>query len=901
MAGINDATFISNVSAEWVESMYAAWRKDSGSVPGEWRIFFAGHDLGAEKDHEIPDDTWALKHSGVQSLIYRYRDIGHLLARTHPPIQCPLEHPRLALSSFGLDETDLETTFTRRRFMRQGATLAEILSILRETYCREIGVEFMHIQDPDERQWLIDRMEHCRNHPLFSIDEKLRILEKLHEAALFESFLHSRFAGRKRFSLEGGEVLMPVLDTIVLEGAAAGLTDLILGMPHPERLNVLAHIFKKPYEEVFAEFRDTVMFCFESGGDANCLCVHSADITVAGTPLHLTLATNPSHPEAVNPVVEGNCRARQDRHGVDGAKRVLPLLIHDAAAFAGRGSVVETLNMSEMDGYGCGGTVHIVLNNQIAFTTHPSDASSTRYATDVAKMLACPIFHVCGDAPESAVHVTRLALEYRQSFGRDVVVELICYRRHANDENDEPAFTQPLMYRRIASRSPVNHVYADSLMVEGVDPGRLEEMERNIHARLDASLENLPQPGTPGHRDDRSSISYDYTMDTVETGLPAETLITLARGVAELPAGFTPHPKLGVLIRKRLEAVLKGNAIDWGNAEILAYASLLNEGVPVRISGQDCRRGPFNHRHCILHDINDGSTFTPLATLTIGAASFQAWDTPLSEFGVLGFEYGYSMETSKGLTICEANLGNFANAAQVVIDQFISSGETKWNPATALVLLLTYGYEGNGVEDSSVRMERHPQLRANGNMVVVCPSTPSQMFHLLRRQMSRAFRKPLIVLTPRSLPGHPRCVSTLHQLVAGTFHEVLPDVIEFWRASRVLLCCGKLYYELRAEREKRGLKDTAIIRIEQIYPLRTELLKQALAPFPADAGIVWVQEEPENMGAWPYLRHRLNEVREGIRSICRPEECRPAVGSHYLYIQEQTALVNRAFEQYPMG
>jgi len=896
MAGIDNATFLSNISAEWVESLYAAWQRDAGSVPQEWRVFFSGYDLGTEKDHGLLDETRALKHSGVQSLIYRFRDMGHLLACTDPLSPCLSEHPQLVLSSFGLDETDLETTFTTRRFMKKSATLAEILSTLRETYCHEIGVEFMHIQDPDERQWLIDRMEPCRNHPAFSLDEKLRILEKLHEAALFESFLHRRFVGQKRFSLEGGEVLMPVLDVIVQDGAAAGLTDLILGMAHRGRLNVLAHIFKKPYEEIFAEFRDTTMFGFVGDGDVKYHRGYSADITVAGTRVHLTLATNPSHLEAVNPVVEGKCRARQDRYGADGTKRVLPLLIHGDAAFAGQGSVMETLNMSALDGYGSGGTVHIVLNNQIGFTTLPSDARSTRYATDVAKMLACPIFHVHGEAPESTIHVTRLALEYRQSFGRDVVVELICYRRHGHNEGDEPAFTQPLMYRQIASRPPVNRIYADSLTGEGVDPSRLEEIERNILTRLDVSFDNPPQPGIPVRRDDWSGVSRDYTIDTVETGLPAETLTILARGVAELPVGFTPHPKISALLRKRLEAVLNGNGIDWGNAETLAYASLLNEGVPVRISGQDSQRGTFNHRHCVLHDINDGSTFTPLAPLATGTASFQAWDSLLSEFSVLGFEYGYSLETPKGLTIWEAQFGDFANGAQVVIDQFISSGETKWNRASALGLLLPHGYEGQGAEHSSARIERYLQLCANENMVVVHPSTPSQMFHLLRRQMLQAFRKPLIVFTPKSLLGHPRCVSTLHELVAGTFHEVLPDTIESGRVSRVLLCSGKLYYELREEREKLGRDDTAIIRIEQLYPLRGDLLKQALAPFSADADIVWVQEEPENMGAWSCLRHRLNDVRDGIRSICRPEDCCPAVGSHHLHVQEQAALVNRAFE-----
>lgn len=896
MDSMNNAPFLANVSGEWVESLYAAWRRDAESVPREWGIFFSAYELGCENGSGQLHETRALKQSGVQSLIYRYRDIGHLMACTDPLSPCSTEHPQLALSAFGLETADLETTFTTRRYMKQRATLAEIVSTLKETYCSEIGVEFMHIQDPQERQWLIDRMEPCRNHPPLCADEKLRILEKLHQGALFESFLHRRFVGQKRFSLEGGEVLLPVLDAVVQRCPEAGITDLILGMAHRGRLNVLAHIFEKAYEEIFAEFRDTQVPGFVGDGDVKYHRGHSADVLVAGARVHLTMATNPSHLEAVNPVVEGKCRARQDRYGTGGSKRVLPLLIHGDAAFAGQGSVMETLNMSALDGYGCGGTVHIVLNNQIGFTTLPRDARSTRYATDVAKMLACPIFHVQGEAPESATHAVRLALEYRQTFGRDVVVELICYRRHGHNEGDEPAFTQPLMYRRIAARPSLNRIYAERLAGEGFSPDRLSAVEQQVADRLESSFLRQPQPRTIGFKDAWSDIARHFSTAAVETAVPVETLTMLAQRVTELPPDFTPHAKIGALIKRRREAVERGSGIDWGTAETLAYASLLNEGTPVRLSGQDCRRGTFNHRHAVLHDSTTDATLTPLVSLSTGTASFQAWDSLLSEQGVLGFEYGYSLETPHGLTIWEAQFGDFANGAQVIIDQFISSGETKWNRASALVMLLPHGFEGQGAEHSSARIERYLQLCANENMMVVCPSTPSQMFHLLRRQMLQPFRKPLIVFTPKSLLGHPRCVSTLNDLTTGAFQEVLQEDAGVGRIVRVVLCSGKLYYELVEEREKRGRDDTAIVRIEQLYPLRGDLLKLALARFPTDAEIIWVQEEPENMGAWPHLQRRLVDLFGTVRYIGRQEDCCPATGSHHVHVQEQRVLVSRAFE-----
>ena len=896
---VMSSNFISNISGEWIESLYDAWRQDAGSVPQEWQTFFSGYELGSSDSGRAGfglDEAHALKHSAVQSLIYRYRSVGHLLACTDPLSPCHLDHPLLTLSAFDLDEADLDTTFACRRFMQQRATLREIVAILRDTYCREIGVEFMHIQDPGERQWLIDRMEPCRNHPTLSSAERLHVLEKLHEASLFESFLQRNFIGQKRFSLEGGEMLIPMLDAVVQGAMSAGMTDMVLGMPHRGRLNVLTHIFGKPYEQILVEFRDSQVLHFVGDGDVKYHKGHSADLDLPDGRFHLTIAANPSHLEAVNPVVEGKCRARQDRYGADGAKRVLPVLIHGDAAFAGQGSIMETLNMSQLEGYRTGGTIHVVLNNQIGFTTLPKDARSTCYATDVAKMLACPVFHLQGEAPEAALHVVRLALEYRQTYGRDVVVELICYRRHGHNEGDEPAFTQPLMYRQISSRPAVNRIYCDALAEQGVDPAILAEIEQRVLDRLDSSLKLEPQTDEIGFRDEWSGISSEFSFDRVDTAVSDEKLLTLARRLAELPPGFSPHAKIHTLIQKRFEAVLKGNGIDWGNAETLAYATLLDEGVPVRLSGQDSRRGTFSHRHSVLHDINDDNIYVPLASVARGGAVFQSWDSLLSEFGVLGFEYGYSLETPQGLTIWEAQFGDFANGAQVIIDQFISSGETKWNRASGLVLMLPHGYEGQGAEHSSARIERFLQLCSRENMLVANPSTPAQLFHLLRRQLKQPFRKPLIVFTPKSLLRHPLCVSSFGELASGFFHELLTDITEPAGVKRVLLCSGKIYYDLLEERDRRGGNATAIIRVEQLYPFRNDILAETLQPLPRNTSLIWVQEEPENMGAWSYLRQKLAEQLGNIRYVGRPEDSCPAVASHHQHAEEQGAIIRAAFD-----
>lgn len=896
-----DGNFLAAMSGEWIEALYHQWQRSAGSVPEEWRFFFSGFELGFDRmsvSNVGCNEQTSLKLSGVQSLIYRYRSLGHLLACTDPLSPCKLSHPLLELSNFGLDANDLDTIFACRRFLKPRATLREVLEVMRETYCRELGAEYMHIQEPAERQWLIDRMEPCQNHPELSIAEKLHILEKLHQSALFELFLHRRFVGQKRFSLEGGEIMIPVLDRIIRGCPATGVSDVVMGMSHRGRLNVLAHILRKPYENLFAEFRENVSPGFLGDGDVKYHKGYSCDVDIDGHQVHVTIAANPSHLEAVNAVVEGKCRARQDHYGADGAGRVLPLLIHGDAAFTGQGSVMEVLNMSQLAGYGTGGTIHLVLNNQIGFTTLPRDARSTSYATDVAKMLSCPIFHVQGESPEAALHVVDIAMEYRKVFRRDIVIELICYRRHGHNEGDEPAFTQPKMYQQITSRPPVNRIYAAVLAEEdGISPDTLELLERRVNAALEASFNKLPVERAVGFSGRWSSISTVYEAGSVETAVAAEKLVTIARRLAALPAGFIPHAKIGTLIRKRFEAVLKGEGIDWGNSETLAYATLLDQGYAVRLSGQDSQRGTFNHRHCVVIDSHDERSYTPLETVASAGGSFQVWNSPLSEFGVLGFEYGYSLETPQSLVLWEAQFGDFANGAQVVIDQFIAGGETKWNRASGLVMLLPHGYEGQGAEHSSARIERFLQLCAAENMIVASPTTPVQMFHLLRRQMLQAFRKPLVVFTPKSLLRHPGCISKLAEFCSGTFQTCIVTPGDLSAASQILFCSGKIYYELEEERIRLERSDTVIARIEQLYPLDCAAIQIIIEQCGAACTLYWVQEEPENMGAWQYMERNFKNISTLIGYIGRPADPCPAVSSHHIHAEQQAEILSRAFKK----
>lgn len=890
--------FLAGLPEAMLEELYGRWLGGE-ELAADWQRFFAAYQLGMETGGTdaacCHNPAMALKHSGVQSLIYRYRDLGHLLACTDPLSPCPVSHPLLDLPAFGLDESDLDTRFTTGRHHLQQATLRELQHSMRETYGRDIGIEFMHIQEPAERQWLIDRMEPTLNRPSFAVERKLRIMEMLNRAVLFEAFLHRRFQGQKRFSLEGGEALIPVLEALAEACPGAGVSDLVLGMPHRGRLNVLAHLFEKPYAQIFGEFRESLDQGFVGEGDVKYHKGYSVDRSFSGGMLHLTLASNPSHLEAVNPVVQGKARARQDRIGEDGSGKVLPVLLHGDAAFAGQGMVAEVLNMSQLESSHTGGTIHVVVNNQIGFTTLPRDSRSTRYSTDVAKMLACPIFHVHGEHPEAAVHAMELALAYRQAFRRDVVLELICYRRHGHNEGDEPAFTQPVMYRRIADRPPVNRIYAERLAAEGVEPARLEAMVAEVNRNLEQALEAAPPSRVVGFKDIWSGFEREYRPFEEPTGVAAQRLLELAKEVTTLPAALLPHPKIAALLKKRLESVQSGSGIDWGTAETLAYASLLDEKTRIRISGQDARRGTFNHRHAAVYNQEDGAVCIPLAELAVRqGAVFDIFDSCLSENGVLGFEYGYSLENPKGLTIWEAQFGDFANGAQVIIDQFIAAGETKWNRASGLVMLLPHGYEGQGAEHSSARVERYLQLCAKNNLLVAMPSTPAQIFHLLRRQVRQPFRKPLVVFTPKSLLRNPACVSSLDELSGESrFHELLLTG-DPATARRIIFCSGKIFHELSARITANAVTGIALVRLEQLYPLRSDLLKTLLTGCGAGSEYCWVQEEPENMGAWRFVRPLLEELTGPLRYIGREAEGCPAVGSHHLHDEQQQAILTAA-------
>ncbi|MDD2851466.1 MAG: 2-oxoglutarate dehydrogenase E1 component [Desulfuromonadaceae bacterium] len=896
--------FFDNVTPDWLERQYLLWQEDPGQLDSKWQAFFSGFSLaegGLHPPGPHPDRISCVdcskKQVGVGVLIHRYRDVGHLLACTDPLKPCALSHPLLELNNFGLDESDLDSVFITPDFFLHQATLRDIIAALRETYCRSVGVEYMHMQEPSERQWLRDRMEPSGNRSIVTSEDQLEILHKLTEAALFEEFLHRRFIGQKRFSLEGGEALLVFLEQIVTATATVAVTDMVLGMSHRGRLNVLANIVGKPLANIFAEFADSRELGFVGEGDVKYHQGFDSDrFFPNGSRLHMTLAFNPSHLEAVNPVVEGKCRARQDRMATHGSRAVLPVLIHGDAAFSGQGMVAETLNLSQLEGYSTGGTIHVVLNNQIGFTTLPEDSRSTHYVTDMAKMLMAPVFHVHGDHPEAVVHVAGLALEYRQTFGRDVIIEIICYRRHGHNEGDEPAFTQPLMYDRIKAHPPVHTLYATQLVENGLDAALPAALELEISTRLQGALATPVEPVAVGYKSEWHSIQRAYAPANAATAVPREKLVELAQHLTAIPEQFTPHPKIATLLEKRLQAVKTGTGLDWGNAETLAYAALLTEGIPVRLSGQDCRRGTFNHRHAVLHDIKNGVSYTPLDHVPGATAPFYVYDSMLSENAVLGFEYGYAVTSPKQLVIWEAQFGDFANGAQVIIDQFIASGETKWDRSCGLVMLLPHGYEGQGAEHSSARIERYLQLCAEDNMLVVNPTTPGQLFHLLRRQVSLPFRKPLIVFTPKSLLRHPVCVSNLDELSDGTFREVLTEEPTSGAVSTVLFCSGKIYYDLCDYRTKEQRDDVAIIRVEQLYPLRTDLMKEAIAHYSGVTAWRWVQEEPANMGAWSFLRARLSRL---LGAHCvyvgRQPAAAPATGSHRQHKVEQDELMVQAF------
>jgi 2-oxoglutarate dehydrogenase E1 component len=846
-------------------------------------------------------------------LIRAYRVRGHLEAKLDPlGLVRPTPHSELDPVTYGFAESDHNRSiFINHVLGLESATLRQILKILRDTYCGSIGVEYMHIQEPDQKAWIQERMEGIRNQPDFTVRGKRTILQRLIEAEGFERFLDKKYTGTKRFGLDGGETAVPALEQILKRGGQLGIREVVLGMAHRGRLNVLANIMRKPYQAIFSEFQGNLTHPddVQGSGDVKYHLGTSADREFDGNIVHLSLTSNPSHLEAVNTVVLGKVRAKQQQHGDTERRQVMGLLLHGDAAFSGQGPVAETLDLSLLKGYRTGGTIHFVINNQIGFTTNPSASRSSPYCSDVAKIVQAPIFHVNGDDPEAAVHVARIAIEFRQRFRSDVVVDMFCYRRHGHNEGDEPAFTQPLMYKKIKDQPTTREIYAKQLDDEGVLPlGESRAMYDDFQDALARDFE-----AAAGYKPNKADwLEGKWSGLEIaagearrgDTAVEIEVLKEIGYKLTEPPSNFHAHPKILRQLKNRRKMFETGEGLDWATGEALAFGTLLSDGVPVRLTGQDSGRGTFSHRHAVLIDQDTEARHVPLRSLRFGQAPFEVIDSPLSEAGVLGFEYGYSLAEPHMLVLWEAQFGDFANGAQVIIDQFVSSGEHKWLRMSGLVMLLPHGFEGQGPEHSSARLERYLQLCGEDNMQVVNCTTPASFFHVLRRQVTRAFRKPLIVMTPKSLLRHRLAQSSLAEFGPGTsFHRVMYDnqnLCEDDAVKRVVLCSGKVYYDLFAERAARRQTDVFFLRFEQLYPFPYKALTTELSRFKS-AEIVWCQEEPKNMGGWTFVDPRIEEVLGEIgatqgrpRYVGRPEAAAPATGSAKRHHAEQKALVDQA-------
>jgi len=855
------------------------------------------------------DERLAFLQDRVDQLVRAYRVRGHLMAEIDPLGRPRPGLPELDPQFYHLTEEDMDRSFSTDTIEGpQSMSLRQIIKRLRNTYCRSIGVQFMHMDDLRVRQWLQVRMEGCENRIQLDRRQQLRIYRQMTTAAVFEEFIQKRFLGAKSFSLEGSESLIPLLEMAIERAAGQDIQDVVLAMAHRGRLNVLANIMGKSPQRIFREFADMDPELHVGRGDVKYHLGHSTDYKAAnGRGVHLTLCFNPSHLEFVNPVALGRMRARQDRAADQARQHGMVIQVHGDAAFAGEGIIQETLNLSELDAYRVGGTLHVVVNNQIGFTTGPAEARSCTYATDVAKMLQSPIFHVNGEDPEAVAQVVNLAMDFRREFQRDVVVDMYCFRRRGHNEADEPAFTQPALYRVIERRPSVHESYLERLLKLGeITAEEAKAIVEQQQAKFSADL-SAAKSEDYVHKSDIGGVWAFYIggrereAADVETGLPREMLANLLRRLVEMPDGFQPHPKIRRFLDGRLEMAAGTAPIDWSAAEALALGSLAVQGIRVRLTGQDSQRGTFSHRHAVIHDVVTDETWCSLEHLDAEQAPVEIANSPLSEAGVLGFEYGYSLDCPDGLVLWEAQFGDFINAAQVVVDQFIVSAEEKWNRLSGLVLLLPHGFEGQGPEHSSARLERFLLLAAKDNIQVVQPTTPAQMFHCLRRQVLRVWRKPLIVMTPKSLLRHPGCVSSLEDLVSGEFQRVIPDASGTPPADirRVILCTGKVAYELEKRRQEIGRRDVAIIRVEQLYPLPRRHLEAALVGCAPGTPVVWVQEEPENMGAWRFLRIHLGDKLSGqypFSGVCRQSAASPATGSKKSHDLEQNELLTAAFE-----
>lgn len=907
-------SYLSNADGGYLDGLYQSYLEDPESVEFGWQKFFEGFDLGQQYGDGTGEATpstpeHVLKEINVLNMINGYRDRGHLFTATNPVRERRKYFPGKELETFGFTEADLDTVFNAGVELGLGpATLREIRQMIEETYCRSIGAEYKYIRNPEKIKWLQDRMESERNTPNFPIEKKKRILKKLNEAVVFESFLGTKFLGQKRFSLEGAESLIPALDSVISKGADLGIKEFVIGMAHRGRLNVLTNILGKSYESVFSEFEGKTYIEDpeqDFGGDVKYHLGYSTDIkTENGNDVHLSLVPNPSHLETVNPVVEGIVRSKIDMKYDGDSSKIAPILIHGDAAIAGQGIVYEVLQMSKLEGFRTGGSIHIVVNNQVGFTTNFKDARSSTYCTDIAKVTLSPVFHVNGDDVEALVYAINLAVEYRQRYHMDVYIDLLCYRRYGHNEADEPKFTQPLLYKVIEKHPNTREIYNKKLMEAGsVDANLAKEMEKDfrqlLQKRLDDSKNDdgisMENPMFSGAWKGLRKAKYEDIFVPVNTGVDEKTFLSLAKEISTLPSDKNFFRKIQRLFEERLK-MSETKKYDWAMGELMAYATLLHEGNRVRISGQDVERGTFSHRHAVLTLEESIQEYIPLQQIQ-GGSRFNIYNSHLSEYGVLGFEYGYALANPHALTIWEAQFGDFYNGAQIVVDQYIASAETKWRRSNGLVMLLPHGLEGQGPEHSSARIERFLELCAENNMQIANCTTPANFFHLLRRQIKRDYRKPLVVFTPKSLLRHPRVVSDLSEFTKGQFQDVIDDAnVKAADVKRVLFCSGKIYYDLleKQETDKRG--DVAIVRIEQLYPTPMDKLRAIRKKYKNADTYYWVQEEPENMGAWPYICRKLRNWSINLNVISRKESSSTATGYAAQHLIQQKSVVNKAFD-----
>jgi 2-oxoglutarate dehydrogenase E1 component len=890
----------------FVEEQYKKFLADPESVDSGWRQFFDGFEF-ARKNYPSgrkSEETVYPSEFKVINLINGYRQRGHLFTRTNPVRTRRKYTPTLDIENFGLSKEDIHRSFEAGHEIGIGkATLQQILDHLQQTYCQSVGAEFFYVRNPEIRLWLQDKMEKSRNTYPFTLEDRKYIYRDLARAVMFEKFIHKKFPGQKRFSLEGAEALIPALDAIMERSAQLGAEEIVIGMPHRGRLNVLANFLKKPYERIFSEFRGMKYDDETLMGDVKYHLGHTTERkTTLGKRIKMTLSPNPSHLEAVGPVVEGIVRARVDLDYKGDFNKILPILIHGDASIAGQGVVYEVVQMSQLPGYKTGGTVHVVVNNQIGFTTNYLDARSSTYCTDVAKVVQSPVFHVNGDDVEAIVATVQLAMEFRAKFQRDVFIDILCYRKWGHNEGDEPRFTQPVLYKIIEQHPNPMEIYRQYLLekgllpeeflnateekVQGIFEKSLEESKKIEKAQITSFLENV-------WKDIRKARPEDFDASP-DTSVDLKRLKEIGRRIAFVPEGENFFRKLVKLQETRLEMIEKSGVIDWAMGELLAYGTLLVEGYPVRLSGQDSVRGTFSHRHASLKIEDSEKEYFPLNHLSEKQAKFEVYNSPLSEYGVLGFDYGYSLASPNTLTIWEAQFGDFANGAQIIFDQFLSSAEDKWNVMNDLVILLPHGYEGQGPEHSSARIERYLILSAEYNMQVANVTTPANFFHIIRRQLHREFRKPLIIFTPKSLLRHVKCVSPLTDLAEGRFLEVIVDpASDPGKTSRMVFCTGKIYYDLLEEKEKTNATDTAVIRIEQIHPFPLKQVRQILKKYQHVTDWIWTQEEPVNMGAWNFVHHQLDEL--PLRLIARPASGSPATGSPEFHEIRQRKIIEKSF------